>query len=45
MYTAATLTITSLVTRLASVLEGSAGDCRGMPALWQRDTRPQATSD
>ena len=45
MHTVAALTLRSLLTRLASALEGTAQDCRRTPASWQGDTGPQIASD
>jgi hypothetical protein len=45
MHMVATLTLRSLLTRLASALEGTAQAAEEKPAPWQRDTGPQTVSD
>jgi hypothetical protein len=41
MHTVATSTLSSLLTRLGSALEGTAGAAEHTSATWQRDTGPQ----
>ncbi len=45
MHTVATLTLRSLLTRLATALEGTAAAAGEKPVFWQRDTGPQTASD
>ncbi len=45
MHTVASLTLRSLLTRLASALEGTAQAAEEKPAPWRRDTGPQTASD